>query len=409
MSRPSSKPSAPLAQESPTLPLETIIRLRQNVKAHDIGAISESVKRFGWLETITVNTVTGRMIAGHGRVDYLQQQKAAGAKPPKGITVSGGSWLTPVHYVEVPEADEDAAGVALNRTGELGGWDDAALASLLSDLAAQDALAGTGFDRDDVDELLKRLGMEQEPMPDSGAQMDRAEELREKWQTARGQLWEIGKHRLLCGDSTKAEDVGRLMGGEMAALLTTDPPYNVGKDYGENVDDEKEAADYKAFLHLWFLAWEKHSERQITTIGRRRFEEGSWIGLPLKATGCWTKTNAISRGRIAISSCWEPIIFSGDGWKRTRANDVFDFPIGCQKDTADHPCPKPLKMWAEILEQHSEPGDLIAEPFGGAGTTLVAAEQLGRICYGLEIEPKYCAVILERMSGMGLTPKLVEP
>ena len=140
------------------IPLETVLRLPRNVKGHDIGQMDASVKAFGFLEPITVNTKTGRMIAGHGRVDYLQQQKAAAGKAPKGIRVLGTSWLVPVHYLELPADQEEPAALALNRTGELGGWDDAALASLLSDLAAQDALAGTGFDGEDVDRLLAGLG-----------------------------------------------------------------------------------------------------------------------------------------------------------------------------------------------------------------------------------------------------------
>jgi ParB-like chromosome segregation protein Spo0J len=150
------------------IPLETVVRLARNVKAHDIGALDASVNRFGFLEPITVNATTGHMIAGHGRADLLQQAKASGKKAPKGVTVSSGSWLVPVHYVQLPESEEEAAAIALNRAGELGGWDDAGLAQVLSDLAAQDALVGTGFDADDVDALLKRLGEDAPGQDESG-------------------------------------------------------------------------------------------------------------------------------------------------------------------------------------------------------------------------------------------------
>lgn len=135
------------------MPLNEIVRLRRNVKSHDLGAIHQSYGRFGFLERIVVNRVTGRLLHGHGRVDALQQMKASGKGPPPGIEAQGDGWLVPADYVELPE-EEEAAALALNRLTELGGWNDEALAAVLSDLAAQDLLAGTGFDEDDVDSLL---------------------------------------------------------------------------------------------------------------------------------------------------------------------------------------------------------------------------------------------------------------
>jgi len=214
-------------------------------------------------------------------------------------------------------------------------------------------------------------------------------------------------HRLMCGDSTSAEDVERLMAGEKASLLATDPPYNVGIVYGEQVDDSKALAAYEAFTRGWFDLWRAHSERQIVTPGGvNHVTWARWFDAT--HIGAWLKTNALTHGRVSNSWCWEPVFFFGDGWTRTRANDVFDYPIGMQRDTADHPCPKPQKMWQDLLSHYSARGAAVADAFDGSGTTLVAAETLGRLCYGMEIEPKYVAVALERMAGMGLEPRVID-
>lgn len=139
------------------MPLDEIVRLRRNAKSHDLGALHVSFTRWGFLERIVVNRVTGRLLHGHGRVDALQQMKASGREPPPGIEAGGDGWLVPADYVELPEEEEEAAALALNRLTELGGWDDEALATVLADLAAQDLLEGTGFDGDDMDKVLQRI------------------------------------------------------------------------------------------------------------------------------------------------------------------------------------------------------------------------------------------------------------
>jgi len=120
---------------------------------------------FGFLERMIINRQTRRLISGHGRLDTLMHLKASGAPLPVGIDESDGEWLVPVDYVDLPKDEEMAAAIALNRTTELGGWNDAALARVLSDLAAKDALMGIGYDRDDVNELARRIGSENRTIP----------------------------------------------------------------------------------------------------------------------------------------------------------------------------------------------------------------------------------------------------
>lgn len=318
----------------------------------------------------------------------------------------GFEW--PCSLTDLNDAEADAILATFDYLTGKADVDHARHAALLKQIQERDAALLKGvLGREELSEILALAGLEQEPVADPGAQTDRAAELQEKWQVERGQVWEAGRHRVMCGDSTSAKDVGKLMNGERAALLATDPPYNVGIEYGNEVKDEKTEAEYISFSAAWFLEWQKVTTRQAVTPGginhilwARHFDSAH--------CGVWIKTNALTYGRVSNSWCWEPVFFHGGSWPRRRANDVFDYPIGQQADVGNHPCPKPLKMWHDLLENYTDIGDIVADAFNGSGTTLVACEQTGRTGYGMEIEPKYVAVTLERLAGMGLEPRLVE-
>ena len=310
----------------------------------------------------------------------------------------------PVLVTDLTDEEADYALATHDPLSMMAQADKAALDALLSEVRSGEA----GVQQMLAD-LAKEAGLYGEPSgaEDPGAQVDRAEELREKWGVKAGDLWLIGRHRLLCGDSTNEQDVQCLMDGRRALLLATDPPYNVGIEYGEGVDDSKAEQDYHAFTEAWFGLWQAASERQIVTPGRRNIE--TWCRwFPSKTIGCWMKNNAINRGKASMFACWEPVFFFGEHWKRTRANDIFDYPVSNQANVANHPCPKPLPMWVDLFENYSEPGDLVADAFCGSGTAIVAAEQTKRICVAMELEPKYIAVSLERLALMGLDPRLAE-
>jgi len=116
----------------------------------------------------------------------------------------------------------------------------------------------------------------------------------------------------------------------------------------------------------------------------------------------------MTNGKTSRFWCWEPILFFGEKWPRRRPNDVFDFPIGEQDGVANHPCPKPLKMWGDLIDNYSDPTDIIYEAFNGSGTTIIAAENLSRQCLAVEISPKYVAVALQRyLDAFGIRGELV--
>jgi len=195
------------------------------------------------------------------------------------------------------------------------------------------------------------------------------------------------------------EDVQRVMGGERAKLAPVDPPYNVGFEYdGETVNDKKTAEKYEEFSRAWFGECQRVSAKQIVTAGGKNLPLWlRWFDSYHIAT--WIKRNTQTHGRISQFWAWEPIIFFGEKWGKKRHLDIFDYAaqFSTAKETANHPCPKPLKLWQDFIENYSEKENIIYEAFAGSGTTLVASENLQRKCFGIEISPNYCAVILERM------------
>jgi len=209
--------------------LSELLRAPRNPKHHDIDAVLDSFSRFGFVNPVIRDERTGRLVAGHGRLDALQQAKAAGQKPPEGIREVSDEWYLPVvRGVEFEnEAEAEAYLVADNQTTLLGGWNDADLAAILSEHAATTrGLTGMGFDIGDLDKLLRSINREwvieevqQDPIP-----LDKASELQRKWNTA-GQLWSAKPHRIWCGDAR--EVCSELFAENRIRMLWSDPPYGV--------------------------------------------------------------------------------------------------------------------------------------------------------------------------------------
>jgi len=348
--------------------------------------LKKSLDKFGLIDKPIINAdEKNTVIGGHQRLRVLRSENQKSVE----------CWYP---SRELDEKEVEELNIRLNKN--TGDWD---FDTLANNFEVGD-LMDWGFTE-------MELGLyPEEDMPDDvEPQIDKAEELRIKWGVETGQLWQLGEHRLICGDCTDASVVDRLMHGERAELAPVDPPYNVGFDYdGSTVDDLKNPDTYKDFSEAWFSVCQSVSEKQIITPGcnnlahwLRWFEPLHWAP--------WTKSNSMTNGRVSRFWCWEPVLFFGEKWQRRRANDLFDYPIGKQEGVANHPCPKPLKMWEDLIENYSEPNAIIFECFSGSGTTLIACERLGRKCRAVEISPAYCAVAIQRWVDVtGGKPEVVQ-
>jgi DNA modification methylase len=407
-------------------PLEKLVPYANNPRTHSdaqIAQIAESIEEFGFTNPILVDTQAG-ILAGHGRLRAAQ--KLGLAKVPV---------LVLDHLTEIRKR---AYLLADNRLAENAGWDEELLAAELETLKLEEYdLALTGFSERELDELLGAT-----PIVAPEPQIDRADELQEKWKTERGQLWLIGEHRLLCGDSTVEADVTRLMNGKKAVLFATDPPYLV--DYDGTNHPHKWTATHGR-QHPGDKDWsDKYTDVDSPELGEKLYD--AFIGLAVQcaitenaAWYCWHA----SRKQALLESVWEKhgafvhqqIIWAKDrpiltrswymwqhepcffGWRKGKkpkriAEDypatVWQFPTQAPGEVTDHPTQKPVELFAIPMRQHTGKGDICYEPFSGSGTQLVAAQSLERVCYAMELSPPFVAVALERMAEMGLEPRLAE-
>lgn len=397
--------------------LDEVASAPRNPKEHDIGAIAGSVGRFGFAEPPIIDERTGRLVAGHGRIKTLKALRARpGAKPPDGVALDqAGRWLVPVvrGWASRSDADAEAYLVASNKLVELGGWDDEALTVLLGDLAKEGALDGTGYDADDVDRLLSQLqgGNPEEdevpPVPDDG----------DTW-VKLGEIYQLGEHRLLCGDSTNAEVVAKLLDGAKPLLMVTDPPYGVeydaacrervlgpaGRSTGAvNNDARIDWSDaYRLFVGAVAYVW--HADGFVKDIAISLEKEGFEIRTQI----IWAKPNlTLSRGHYhwQHESCLYAVRkgrnanWHGDHkqttlWQVNRVNGVED--QAGEDGASAHSTQKPVELYRRSYLNHSVRGDAVYEPFCGSGTAIAAAEVLGRRCFALEIEPKYVQQAIQR-------------
>jgi DNA modification methylase len=377
----------PRDKRQPTL--DTIKHDPRNARKHtprNVGMIESSIQRDGFGRSILLAN-DGTVIAGNATMDAA----ASAGLDDVLVIETDGTKVIAVKRTDVAPGSKEFHNLALadNRAAELAEWDPSVLAELQDEMDLSQF-----FGDDELAKLLSSVTKDGLTNPDDVPTVTEAT-------TKPGDLWLLGRHRLLCGDSTVATDVERLMGGERPELLATDPPYNVGITYGEDVDDSKSKEQYETFTRDWFSLWSMECERQIVTPGCNNL--ASWLRwFDPYHVAPWTKTNAMTNGKVARWWCWEPVLFFGEKWGRERANDVFDFPVppqtakGLGSLSGLHPCPKPLGMWADLFTHYSKPGAIVADAFGGSGTAYIAAEQLNRTCYGMEIDPHYCDVIVKR-------------
>ena len=466
-----------------------------NVRKHsrrNLDAIKASLRKFGQQKPIVVDA-KGIVLAGNGTLTAAKEL---------------GWTEIQATRTELAGVEATAFAIADNRTAELAEWDEDGLAKVLESLKVEDAdlLAATGYDAAEVDKMVgTEVNEDEVPEPP-------AEPI-----TKAGDLWILGEHRVMCGDSTKAEDVGRLMTGAKAQMIHADPPYGMGKEKEGVQNDNLYAEKLDAFQMAWWRAFRPHAEDNASAYiwGNA---EGLWrlwfVGglsaserMTIRNEIVWNKKSAGAGGishqgaeglRLfpqATERClffmlgeqgfnsnadnywdgWEPIrshletemnkcggvknwkaalgnqmgghyftksqwcfpteeaykklqaFGKGNAFKRehdelkrehdelkrefyeTRAyfdnthdnmTDVWEFDRVTGEERHGHATPKPVEMMARAIKSSTRDGGLLVEPFLGSGSTLIAAEQIGRKCYGMEISPAYCDVIVKRWENL---------
>ena len=347
----------------------------RTISKRDMDRLVKSLTEFPDMLSIREIVVDEKMTVLGGNM-RLQALKKAGAKDCIAKIVSG---LTEAQKREFVIKDN----------GSMGEWNMDELANMWSDLP----LADWGVDLPE-----DWLGGAKETEADAEPQIDRAEELNKIWQVKRGDLFSIWSHKLLCGDSTKAEDVARVMGGEKAAVCLTDPPYGIGdsksekNNYDQHIDSKDELIEIiSGFFHI---AQEVAPVVVLTSgnMNHRLYPPPTW-------TMAWFVPAGTGCGPWGFC-CWQPILCYGKDPKLAKGKGSHPDAIVHTESSEKlgHPCSKPVKFWQWLTERVSESGEMIYEPFAGSGTSFVVCQNINRKCRGIEISPDYCAVILQRMT-----------
>jgi DNA modification methylase len=390
---------------------DKLIPYARNAKLHDenqVGKIASSIREFGFNNPVLVDGENPPgIIAGHGRV--LAAKKLGLAEVPC------------IRLGHLSEAQKRAYILADNRLAELGGgWDAEILKMELAELGELDVdLDGIGFGEDDIGDLDFDLGDGAgNGEADAEPQIDKAEELREKWDVQPGQLWQLGEHRILCGDSTNAEDVARVMGGEKADCGFSDPPYGISYKSGTWSDKRKNTLKelendnlQGASLHDFLQGFYKQQKAVTTGDIYICCEWKSYPAFYAALTPLDKLTNVIvwdkrfqTQALNTFAFTHEFILFFGNNGGPYRDTNVWQ----CDREFSDfHATPKPVKLVAKAIN-HSD-GKIVTDFFSGSGTTIIACEQLGRKCRAVEISPGYVAVAIQRFfDATGKEPKLIK-
>ena len=376
-----------------------------NVRKHsrrNLDAIKASLRKFGQQKPIVVDA-KGIVLAGNGTLTAAKEL---------------GWTEIQATRTELAGVEATAFAIADNRTAELAEWEDS-LGDVLKSLASADVdLAELGFDQNDLAKISSDLVGN--PEIDAEPQLDKADELRVKWGVEIGQVWQLGDHKIGCGDSTNAGVVAHLLGEEKPHLMVTDPPYGVeydaswrqevgvagaGAATGKVLNDDR--ADWtdawKLFVGDVCYVW--HADRFSPVVARSlettKFE--------MRALIVWAKSqHTFGRGdyHSQHEPCWYAVRkgatghYNGDRTQSTLWE--IDKP---KKSETGHSTQKPLECMERPIRNNSNVGDLVYEPFSGSGTTIIACERTGRKCRAIELNPAYVAVAIQRWAdATGKTP-----
>ncbi len=377
--------------EMQLVPITKLVPYVNNARTHSpeqINKLRSSLREFGFINPVIIDRDFG-VIAGHGRILAAKEE--------------GIAEVPCVFADHLTEAQKKAYILADNRMAMDAGWDEELLRVEIEALQAEAFdLSLTGFDEKELSDLFKDDADVKEDDFDVDA------ELENPTFSKSGDVWTLGRHRLVCGDSTKADTFTVLMNGRKANLVVTDPPYNVnyegtaGKIKNDNLADEK----FYQFLFDAFSNIEKvmaddasiyvfHADTEGLNFRKAFSDAGFYL------SGCciWKKPSLVL-GRSPYQWQHEPCLY---GWKKSgkhqwyadrKQTTIWEFEK--TKKNTDHPTMKPIPLLAYPIQNSSMSNTLVLDPFGGSGSTMIACEQTDRDCYTIELDEKYCDVIVKR-------------
>ena len=373
------------------VPIEKLVPYVNNARTHNASQIMKlrsSLREFGFINPVIIDR-DYNIIAGHGRVMAAREEKID---------------KVPCVFVDyLTEAQKKAYILADNRMAMDAGWDEQLLKVEIESLQAENFdVSLTGFDEKELSDLFDS----EKDAKDDNFDVDK--ELQKPPVTRAGDVWLLGAHKLICGDSTKEETYKVLMGEQKANLVVTDPPYNVnyqgsaGKIKNDNLKNEQ----FYHFLLDSFTCIEKsmaddasiyvfHADTEGLNF-RKAFADA---GFYLSGTCIWKKQSLVL-GRSPYQWQHEPCLF---GWKKNGRHQWYSdrkqttiWEFDKPKKNGDHPTMKPIPLIAYPIRNSSMTNCIVLDPFGGSGSTLIACEQTGRICRTIELDEKYCDVIVKR-------------
>ena len=380
--------------EMQLIPLEKLVPYVNNARTHSpeqLAKLRSSLREFGFINPVIIDR-DFNVIAGHGRIAAAKEE---------GITE------VPCVFVDyLTEAQKKAYILADNRMALDAGWDEELLRIEIESLQGADFdVSLTGFGEDEIADLF--AGDSEKDVKDDDFDLSAA--LEKAAFVERGDIWTVGRHRLMCGDATSAEDVAALMDGKKANLIVTDPPYNVAFKSGSGLsiqNDSMENGEFYTFLYNSFSCMVEHLESggaayvfHADTEGlnfRKAFVDA---GFHLAGVCIWVK-NSLVLGRSDYQWQHEPVLygFLKNGkhpWYSDRKQTTiwnYDKP----KRNKNHPTSKPLDLLGYPISNSSQENAIVLDTFGGSGSTMMACEQTNRICHMMELDEKYASVILRR-------------
>ena len=373
-------------------PLDTLIPYARNARTHDeaqVALIAGSIREFGFVNPVLVDAECG-IIAGHGRVMAARKL--------------GLSQVPVIELGHLSEAQKRALVLADNKLAERAGWDATMLALEVGDLQSLGIdMADLGFTGRELDDLLRESGVdprEDEVPPVPAAPVSRL-----------GDLWQLGAHRLICGDATDAATIAKLLDGVQPHLMVTDPPYGVAYDpewrnragasdtrrVGKVLNDDR--ADWREAWALFpgEVAYVWHGALHAAEVAQSL----EATDFTIRSQIIWAKERLVlSRGHYhwQHEPCWYAVRDKGTGhWSGDRTQTtLWQVASGDQDAETIHGTQKPVECMRRPMLNNSSPGQAVYEPFCGSGTTIIAAETAGRTCHAVELDPAYVDVAVAR-------------